>query len=77
MLLIGCGTGHKVFLNSQELYRTSDLTYAGVDKTAIPLPLEQGWNELIVKSEWLRENQGFYARIPDAANELRYSLHSK
>ncbi len=77
MLLIGCGTGHKVFLNSQELYRNSELSFGEADKNAIPLPLEKGWNELIIKSEWLRGNQGFYARIPDAANELRYSLYSK
>ncbi len=76
-LLIGCGTGHKVFLNDQELFRNSDLTYAEADKNAIPLPLGKGWNELVIKSEWLRENQGFYARIPDAANELRYSLYPK
>ncbi len=76
-LLIGCGTGHKVFLNNQELFRNSDLTYAEADKNAIPLPLEKGWNELVIKSEWLRGNQGFYARIPDAANELRYNLYFK
>jgi hypothetical protein len=70
---IGSDDGAKVFLNGDEIYRFLDVRIAEPDQDTIPLNLQQGWNELLLKIENNFGGYAFYARILDRAGKIRYS----
>lgn len=73
--LIGSDDGAKVFLNDQELYRFLEVRIAAPDQDRMELPLKKGWNKLMVKAENNFGGFGFYARIIDVNDNLRYSTN--
>ena len=77
ILFLGMHDGIKVFLNDQELYRSETLRHIAPDQEAIPLPLKKGWNKLLLKLENNRGDCGFYARIRDNEQKLKYSLKDR
>jgi len=70
---IGSDDGAKVFLNGNEIYRFLDVRIAEPDQDTIPIQLNQGWNELLLKVENNFGGYAFYARILDRARRIRYS----
>lgn len=72
-LLIGSDDGAKVFLNGTERYRFLDVRISAPDQDRIKLPLEQGWNELLLKIENNFGGWAFYARIIDRERNLTIS----
>lgn len=71
---IGSDDGSKVFLNGEELYRFLDIRVAAPDQDTIQLPMNKGWNELLLKIENNFGGYSFYSRIRDVNNNLKYSL---
>ena len=72
-LLVGSDDGSKVFLNKKELYRFLDVRIAAPDQDTIPLNLQKGWNELLMKVENNFGGYAFYARVIDNQKNLRFS----
>ena len=72
-LLTGSDDGSKVFLNQSEVHRFLDVRIAAPDQDTIPLHLNKGWNELLLKVENNFGGYAFYARVIDREGKLRYS----
>jgi hypothetical protein len=72
-LLTGSDDGSKVFLNQSEIHRFLDVRIAAPDQDTIPLHLNKGWNELLMKVENNFGGYAFYARVIDRNGKLRYS----
>lgn len=73
-LFIGSDDGSKVFLNGQELYRFLDVRIAAPDQDRVDLPLEKGWNRLLLKLENNFGGYAFYARLIDKNDNLKISI---
>lgn len=75
--LIGSDDGAKVLLNDKEVYRFLEVRIAAPDQDRIELHLTPGWNKLMVKAENNFGGFGFYARIIDINENLKYSIDKK
>jgi hypothetical protein len=73
-LLISSDDGAKVFLNDEQIYRFLDVRIAGPDDDTIDLHLKKGWNKLLLKIENNLGGYGFYARVIDIKDNLKFSL---
>lgn len=69
-LLLGSDDGVKVFLNGKEIHRNLTIRVAEADQDTVSLPLEKGWNALLLKIENNFGGFGFYARVIDPARTL-------
>ncbi len=69
-LYIGSDDGSKVFLNGKELYRFLDVRIAAPDQDRVALPLQKGWNRLLLKLENNFGGYAFYARLIDYNDNL-------
>ncbi|MCF8242331.1 MAG: DUF2961 domain-containing protein [Melioribacteraceae bacterium] len=76
-LLFGSDDGIKIFLNDEQLFALQDIRICLVDEDRIELNLKKGWNKLLLKVENNVGGYGFYARIIDPNNELKYSTTGK
>lgn len=72
-LLLGSDDGIKVFLNSRPVHEVLTIRIAQVDEDRVPLKLQKGWNELLLKIENNLGGYGFYARVLDLAGSLKIS----
>uniref|UniRef100_A0A7C4U8N1 CUB domain-containing protein n=1 Tax=candidate division WOR-3 bacterium TaxID=2052148 RepID=A0A7C4U8N1_UNCW3 len=63
-LKFGIAGDYKIFLNGSQIYSNSSI-YAQPDQYTISLPLQQGWNRLMLKIRKIGSDWGFYARISD------------
>jgi hypothetical protein len=73
-LFIGSDDGCKVFLNSKELHRFLAVRISAPDQDEVTLPLQKGWNNLLLKIENNFGGYAFYARVLDTNDNLRFSL---
>lgn len=76
-LMLGSDDGSKVFLNDKQIYRFLDVRIAAPDQDKIDLHLKKGWNKLMVKAENNFGGFGFYARIIDLNDNLKYSTEKE
>ncbi len=73
-LLFGSDDGAKVFLNGKESYRKLVIRSAEPDADTVLLPLQKGWNALLLKIENNLGGFGFYARLLDLGKGLKYNV---
>ncbi len=64
-LKLGIAGEYKIFLNGSFIYNGSNV-YAQPDQHTISIPLQNGWNRLMLKIRKISSNWGFYLRITDA-----------
>ena len=76
-LLLGTDDGAKVFLNGQEVHRVTGIRVAQPDQDRVVLPLQKGWNALLLKIENNLGGYNFYARFPDTGDAPRVSARRK
>ena len=76
-LFLGTDDGGKVFINGKEVYRYLGERVAEPDQAEIQLPMNKGWNKLLLKIENNMGAYAFYARLLDNGNKLVVSANQE
>lgn len=77
LLFFGSDDGIKVFCNGKELYRFLGDRVAEPDQSEVELPLQAGWNTLLLKIENNFGAYAFYARLADPKGQFTVSADKK
>jgi hypothetical protein len=77
LLLLGTDDGVKVILNGKTVHRVLTVRVAQPDEDKIELPLQKGWNSLLLKIENNLGGYEFFARIVDEEGTLKIKTEKK
>ena len=76
-IYMGSDDGNRVWMNDKLIHHILADRGARPDDDNIDATLKKGWNKLLVKIEDNVAGWGFYLRIPDADNQLKFSVEKK
>lgn len=69
-LLLGTDDGVKVLLNDRTVHQKEGIRISAPDQDRVALPLQTGWNKLMIKLENNYGGYNFYARLLDPEDTL-------